>query len=48
VRPSLFDVAAEQEAIATGKPVSQVRLEIEHGSSVKLPVDGLFERAATQ
>ena len=40
--PSLFDVAAEQEAIATGKPLSQTRLEIEHPAPAPLPADSLF------
>jgi hypothetical protein len=40
--PSLFDVAAEQEALATGRPLSQTRLEIEHPETAPLPADSLF------
>lgn len=38
--PTLFDHVAERDAIATGKPVSQVRTELVHGDTpVLLPSD---------
>ena len=40
--PSLFDVAAEQTALSTRKPLSQTRLEIERPTPEPLPKDSLF------
>jgi hypothetical protein len=39
--PSLFDVAAERIAMSCDRPLSQVRIELEHGTPPK-PAGGLF------